>query len=89
MAARLSHEKVVCLPKVILERAGDDHRDISGVSFDEFQMRFPRIRFRVLNKINSTLSNKKLYEKGYLKNYVEGYLSHSLSKKFEALALPN
>ena len=89
VAARLSHEKVVCLPKVILERAGDDHRDISGVSFDEFQMRFPRIRFRVLNKINSTLSNKKLYEKGYLKNYVEGYLSHSLSKKFEALALPN
>jgi hypothetical protein len=39
--------------------------------------------------VNSKLSNKKLYEKGYLKNYVEDYLRHPLSKKFERIAHPN
>ncbi len=53
------------------------------------ELKFPRTRFTVLPKVCSKLSNEKLYEKGYLKNYVEGYLNHPLSKKFEAIALPN
>ena len=60
-----------------------------GVSFDEFKEQFPRVRFKVLNRVNSNLSNKKLYEKGYLKNYVEDYLLNPLSKKFECVAHPN
>ncbi len=89
VARRLSHQRVVHLPRVIMEKSSNDERDISGVSFDEFKERFPRVRFRVLNKVNSGLSNKKLYEKGYLKNYVEDYLRNPLSKKFEAVAHPN
>jgi hypothetical protein len=42
-----------------------------------------------LHKINSKQSNRKLYEKGYLKNYVEDYLYNPLSKQFETVPLPN
>ena len=89
VAKRITNQRVVHLPRVIMEKSSNDERDISGVSFDEFKERFPRVRFKVLNKVNSDLSNKKLYEKGYLKNYVEDYLRNPLSKKFEAIAHPN
>jgi hypothetical protein len=89
VAKRISSQKLVHLPRVIMEKSSNDERDISGVSFDDFKEQFPRVRFKVLNKINSALSNKKLYEKGYLKNYVEDYLRNPLSKKFESVAHPN
>jgi hypothetical protein len=89
VAKRISHQRVVHLPRVIMEKSSNDERDISGVSFDDFKERFPRVRFKVLNRVNSNLSNKKLYEKGYLKNYVEDYLQNPLSKKFESVAHPN
>ena len=63
---RLTNEKRVYLPKVILEGTSGEEKDISGASFEDFQSRFPRCTFKVLHKINSNLSNKKLYEKGYL-----------------------
>ena len=89
VAKRITNQKVIHLPRVIMEKSSNDERDISGVSFEDFKERFPRVRFKVLNKVNSALSNKKLYEKGYLKNYVEDYLQNPLSKKFEAIAHPN
>ena len=89
VAKRITNQKVIHLPRVIMEKSSNDERDISGVSFEDFKERFPRVRFKVLNKVNSALSNKKLYEKGYLKNYVEDYLQNPLSKKFEAIAQPN
>jgi hypothetical protein len=89
VAKRISSQKVVHLPRVIMEKSSNDERDISGVSFDDFKEQFPRVRFKVLNRVNSNLSNKKLYEKGYLKNYVEDYLRNPLSKKFESVAHPN
>ncbi|CAI2718084.1 radical SAM protein [Nitrospina watsonii] len=89
IAKRLAHETQVYIPKVIMEHASGQERDISGVTFDEFKSWFPRIRFRVLHKVNTQVSNKKLYEKGYLKNYVEDYLGNPLHQKIEAVALPN
>mgnify|MGYP001155058609 CR=1 FL=1 len=89
VAKRITNQKVVHLPKVIMEKSSNDERDISGRSFDEFKEQFPRVRFKVLHKINSALSNKKLYEKGYVKNYVEDYLNNPLSKKYEGVAHPN
>ncbi len=89
VAKRITYQKVVHLPRVIMEKSSNDERDISGVSFDDFKERFPRVRFKVLYKVNSALSNKKLYEKGYLKNYVEDYLRNPLSKKFESVAHPH
>lgn len=86
---RLTNQRRVYLPKVILEGASGEEKDISGASFEEFQSQFPRCTFKVLHKVNSDLSNKKLYEKGYLKNYVEDYLGNPLHKKFEAITLPN
>jgi len=86
---RLTNQRRVYLPKVILEGSSGEEKDISGASFEEFQSQFPRCTFKVLHKVNSDLSNKKLYEKGYLKNYVEDYLGNPLHKKFEAITLPN
>ena len=89
VAKRIDRQRVVHLPRVIMEKSSNDERDISGLSFDDFKETFPQVRFKVLNKVNSDLSNKKLYEKGFLKNYVEDYLQNPLSKKFEEVAHPN
>jgi hypothetical protein len=89
VAKRITHQNRIYLPKVILEKSSQEEKDITGQSFDEFRARFPRCTFKVLNRVNSKLSNKKLYEKGFVKNYVEDYLNNPLSKKFEAVPLPN
>ncbi|CCQ91819.1 hypothetical protein NITGR_850006 [Nitrospina gracilis 3/211] len=89
ISKRLTHETRVYIPKVIMEHPSRGERDISGVTFDEFKSWFPRTRFRILHKVNTQVSNKKLYEKGYLKNYVEDYLGNPLHKKVEAVPLPN
>ncbi|MBI4385128.1 MAG: hypothetical protein HY579_14005 [Nitrospinae bacterium] len=89
IAKRLAGQTQVWLPKVIVEGGVGEEKDISGTTLDEFKMRFPRVRFKVLHQIDSYLSNRKLYEKGYIKNYVEDYLDNPLSKKFEAVPLPN
>lgn len=89
IARRLTHETQVHLPRVIMEHASNEERDISGVRFDDFKARFPRTRFKVLYKVNSAMSNKKLYEKGFIKNYVEDYLQNPLAKKFESIPLPH
>jgi len=89
IARRLTHESRVYLPKVILEGSSSEEKDIAGTLFSDFRDRFPRCQFKVLHKVNSNLSNRKLYEKGYIKNYVEDYLGNPLHKKFEAVSLPN
>ncbi len=89
VAQVLTDQTQVYLPKVIMERAADEEIDIAGETFDEFKAKFPRIRFKVLHKANTYFSNRKLYEKGYVKNYVEDYIKNPLSKKFEAVPLPN
>jgi hypothetical protein len=86
---RITHQTRIYLPKVILEKSSQEEKDITGQSFDDFRARFPRCTFKVLNRVNSKLSNRKLYEKGFIKNYVEDYLNNPLSKKFEAVPLPN
>ncbi len=90
IARRMSDQRRVYIPRVVMERAvRGEEKDIAGYSFDDFKARFPRCTFKVLNRVNSNLSNKKLYEKGYLKNYVEDYLGEPLSKRFEAMPQPN
>lgn len=89
VAQRLNGESQVYLPKVIMEHPSKMEKDISGVTFDEFKARFPRIRFKVLHKVNSKMSNGKLYEKGYLKNLVEDYLDNPLAKRIAEAPLPN
>ncbi len=89
IAKRLTNQTQVYLPKVVMERTCNEDRDIAGVSFDDLKARFPRCRFKVLHKINSYNSNRKLYEKGHLKNYIEDYVHNPLSKEFETVPLPN
>lgn len=89
VAERLNGETQVYLPKVIMQHPSRGERDITGVTFDEFKERFPRIRFKVLHKVNSEMSNRKLYEKGYVKNVVEDYLGNPLAKKIAEAPLPN
>jgi len=89
IAQRIRGERQVYIPKVVMEHPSKREQDISGVSFDEFKSWLPQVRFKVLHKVNTNLSNKKLYEKGYLQNFVEDYLDHPLAKKIEAVPLPN
>jgi len=89
IAKKITNQTRVYIPKVLMERTSKEEKDIAGVSFDDLKARFPRCRFKTLNKINSYQSNRKLSEKGFLKNYVEDYLHNPLSKQFEAVPLPN
>lgn len=89
IAPRIKDEKQVYIPKVVMEHPSKREQDIAGVTFEEFKSWLPQVRFKVLHKVNTNLSNKKLYEKGYLKNFVEDYLGHPLVKKIEAVPLPN
>ena len=86
---RLTNQTQVYLPKVIMEKAAYEEQDIAGVSFEGFKGSFPKIRFKVLHKVSTHFSNRKLYEKGYVKNYVEDYLHNPLARKFEAIPVPN
>lgn len=88
IAKRLNGQAMVYLPQVILQHPSGQERDIAGVTFDEFKSWFPRKRFRVLHKVNTRISNTKLYEKGYIKNYIEDYVRNPLSRKFEQVPLP-
>ena len=71
-----------------MEKSNKEEKDISGAPFSDFKARFPRVRFKILHKIDTDFSNRKLYEKGYLKNYVEDYLQNPLAKKVETLPIP-
>ncbi|MDE3118387.1 MAG: hypothetical protein KGL03_05150, partial [Nitrospirota bacterium] len=80
-------EKIVHIPKCVMQSGRGPYRDIAGVSLDDF-IRKTGMKVRVLYKIDTNFANRQLYRNGFLKNYVEDYLRHPLVQSYEALAVP-
>jgi hypothetical protein len=79
---RMNGEKVVHLPKCVIESPRGNDCDISGMTLAEFEAK-ARCRVKVLHKVNTTLADKKLWEHGYLSIYVRDYLSNPAAREFE------
>ncbi len=84
---RLNGEKILYLPKCILESPRGNDCDISGMTVEEFQAK-AHCKVRVLHKVNTKLADKKLWEHGYLSTYVRDYLSNPAAKEFEQVPVP-
>lgn len=87
IARRLTNEKVVHIPKCVMQSGRGAYRDIAGVSLEEF-MRKTKVKVKVLHKLDTGFANRQLYRNGFLKNYVEDYLRHPLTQAYEALPVP-
>ena len=75
VARCLTKEKVIHIPKCVMQSGRGPYMDIAGVTLEEF-IRKTRVKVKVLHKIDTTFANKRLYGKGSLKHYVEDYLSN-------------
>jgi hypothetical protein len=81
---RLTGEKVVHLPKSVIESPRGNDCDISGMTLREFEAK-ARCKVRVLHKVNTKLADRKLWEHGYLSTYVREYLSNPATREYEQI----
>jgi hypothetical protein len=83
---RLNGEKVIHLPKVVVESPRGNDCDISGVPLEEFEAK-ARCKVRILHKVNTKLADMKLWQHGYLSQYIRDYLSNPVSREFEQIPI--
>ena len=79
---RLTGEKVIHLPKVVVESPRGNDCDISGMTLEAFEAK-AGCKVRVLHKVNTKLADRKLWAHGYLNAYVRDYLSNPVTREYE------
>ena len=84
---RLNGEKVIHLPKCIIESPRGNDCDISGMSLEEFKEK-SKVTVKILGKVNTKVADKKLWEHGYLNSYIHDYVRNPASKEFEQMPVP-
>ncbi len=87
IARRLTKEKVVHIPKCIMQSGRGPYSDITGVTLEQF-MKKTNVKVKVLHKIDTRFANEQLYKNGSLQNYVESYVRHPMTQSYEALPRP-
>ena len=87
IARRLTKEKVVHIPKCIMQSGRGPYSDITGVTLEQFAKK-TKVTVKVLHKIDTRYANELLYRNGSLQNFVENYLRHSMRQEFDALPRP-
>ena len=87
IARRLTKEKVIHVPKCIMQSGRGPYTDITGVTLEQFSKK-TGVRVKVLHKIDTRFANQQLYRNGSLQNYVEQYLKHPLRGAYEAMPRP-
>jgi hypothetical protein len=87
IARRLTTEKVIHVPKCVMESGRGPYTDIAGVTLDEF-MKKTGVKVKVLHKVDTAFANRQLWRNGSLKRYVEDYVRNPLVKLYEAVPLP-
>jgi hypothetical protein len=87
IARRLTGQKVIHVPKCIMQSGRGQYTDIAGVTLEEF-MKAAGVKVKVLHKIDTRFANTQLYRHGYLKNYVQDYVTNPLTRTYEAMPLP-
>lgn len=87
IARRLTKEKVVHVPKCIMQSGRGPYSDITGVTLEQFAKK-TGVTVKVLHKIDTRFANELLYRNGSLQNFVENYLRSPMRQDFEALPQP-
>ena len=87
IARRLTKEKVVHIPKCIMQSGRGPYTDITGVTLEQF-MQKTGVKVKVLHKIDTRFANDQLYRNGSLQNYVESYVRNPMTQAYEALPRP-
>ncbi|MEX5213546.1 MAG: hypothetical protein NW703_05225 [Nitrospiraceae bacterium] len=87
IARRITAEKVLHIPKCVMQSGRGDDTDITGVTLGQF-MQKTGVRVKVLHKINTQFANRLLYRNGLLKTYVEDYLNNPMTQQYETLPIP-
>jgi hypothetical protein len=87
IARQVTTEKVLHIPKCVMQSGRGDDTDIAGVTLEQF-MKKTGVRVKVLHKINTQFANRLLYRNGLLKTYVEDYLSNPMTQQYETLPIP-
>lgn len=87
IARRLTNQKVVHIPKCVMQSGRGPYSDITGVTLEQF-MKKTGVKVKVLHKIDTRFANEQLYKNGSLQNYVESYVRNPLTQAYEALPRP-
>ena len=87
IARRLTNQKIIHIPKCIMQSGRGSYTDITGVTLEQF-MKKTGVKVKVLHKIDTRFANDQLYRNGSLQNYVESYLRNPLVQSYEALPRP-
>ncbi|MGH7230673.1 MAG: hypothetical protein ACREJU_04855 [Nitrospiraceae bacterium] len=87
IARRLTTEKMIYIPKCVMQSGRGLYMDIAGVTLEDF-MRKTGVKVKVLHKIDTKFANQRLYRNGLLKNYIEDYVKNPLAQSYEALPIP-
>ena len=87
IARRLTTQKVVHIPKCVMQSGRGAYTDIAGVTLNQF-MDKTGVKVKVLHRTDTRFANRRLYGKGSLAHYVEDYLRNPLVREYEALPLP-
>ncbi len=84
---RVTSEKVLHIPKCVMQSGRGAYTDIAGVSLQAFAKK-TGVKVKVLHKVDTRFANERLYRNGSLKQYVEDYLRNPLTQAYEALPRP-
>jgi hypothetical protein len=87
IARRVTKEKVLHIPKCVMQSGRGPYSDIMGVTLEQF-MKKTGVKVKVLHKVDTRFANEQLYRNGSLRNYVEQYLRNPLTQAYEALPRP-
>jgi hypothetical protein len=84
IARRLTTQKILHVPKCVMQSGRGLYMDIAGVTLEQF-MNKTGVKVRVLHKIDTRFANQRLYRNGLLKTYIEDYVRNPLTQSYEAL----
>ena len=84
IAAALSGQKVLHIPKCIMQSGRGSYMDIAGVTLEQFIQK-TGVKVKVLHKIDTRFANQLLWRNGSLKQFVEDYVQNPLTQAYESL----
>ncbi|HEX9742149.1 MAG TPA: hypothetical protein VGA17_05100 [Nitrospiraceae bacterium] len=87
IARRLTNQKLIHVPKCIMQSGRGHYMDIAGATLEDF-LRKTGVKVKILHKVDTAFANKQLWRNGSLKQYVEDYARNPLTQSYEALPIP-
>jgi len=87
IAKRLTNEKVIHVPKCIMQSGRGPYSDITGVTLEQFTEK-TGVKVKVLHKVDTRFANEQLYRNGSLQNYIENYVRNPMMPEYAAIQRP-